>query len=138
MMGAGEDPLDLAVLPEVIFTDPQVARVGLTEEEAREKGYSPVARTLPFDKVPRALVNFDTRGWIRMVADERTGQLLGCTVLAPEGGEVVQSAAMALARGLTVQEIGRMFFPYLTMVESLKLCAQSFSKDVGRLSCCAG
>jgi mercuric reductase len=39
---------------------------------------------------------------------------------------------------LTVQEIGRMFFPYLTMVESLKLCAQSFSKDVGRLSCCAG
>ena len=138
MMGAGEDPLDLAVLPEVIFTDPQVARVGLTEEEAREKGYSPVAKTLPFDKVPRALVNFDTRGWIRMVADERTGQLLGCTVLAPEGGEVVQSAAMALARGLTVQEIGRMFFPYLTMVESLKLCAQSFSKDVGRLSCCAG
>ena len=138
MMGAGEDPLDLAVLPEVIFTDPQVARVGLTEEEAREKGYSPVARTLPFDKVPRALVNFDTRGWIRMVADERTGKLLGCTVLAPEGGEVVQSAAMALASGLTVQEIGRMFFPYLTMVESLKLCAQSFSKDVGRLSCCAG
>ena len=138
MMGAGEDPLDLAVLPEVIFTDPQVARVGLTEEEAREKGYSPVARTLPFDKVPRALVNFDTRGWIRMVADERSGKLLACTVLAPEGGEVVQSAAMALASGLTVQEIGRMFFPYLTMVESLKLCAQSFSKDVGRLSCCAG
>ena len=138
MMGAGEDPLDLAVLPEVIFTDPQVARVGLTEDEARERGYSPVVRTLPFDKVPRALVNFDPRGWVRMVADENTGKLLGCTVLAPEGGEVVMSAAMALASGLTVQEIGRMFFPYLTMVESLKLCAQSFSKDVGRLSCCAG
>ena len=138
MMEAGEDPLDLAVLPEVIFTDPQVARVGLTEDEAREKGYTPVARTLSFDKVPRALVNFDTRGWIRMVADEKSGRLLGCTVLAPEGGEVVQSAAMALAAGQTVQEIGRMFFPYLTMVESLKLCAQSFSKDVGRLSCCAG
>ncbi len=138
MMGAGEDPLDLAVLPEVIFTDPQVARVGLTEDEAREKGYTPVARTLSFDKVPRALVNFDTRGWIRMVADERSGKLLGCTVLAPEGGEVIQSAAMALSAGNTVQEIGRMFFPYLTMVESLKLCAQSFSKDVGRLSCCAG
>ena len=138
MMGAGEDPLDLAVLPEVIFTDPQVARVGLTEDEAREKGFSPVVRTLPFDKVPRALVNFDPRGWIRMVADEKSGKLLGCTVLAPEGGEVVQSAAMALAAGLSVQEIGRMFFPYLTMVESLKLCAQSFSKDVGRLSCCAG
>jgi mercuric reductase len=73
-----------------------------------------------------------------MVADKNSGRLLGVQVLAPEGGEVIQTAAMAIACGRTVREIGNQFFPYLTMVESLKLCAQSFNKDVKQLSCCAG
>lgn len=130
--------LDLSVLPEVIFTDPQVAVVGLTESEALSKGLEVETRILSLDQVPRALANFDTRGWVKMVAEKTTGRLIGVQILAPEGGEVIQTAAMAILAGRTVREIGDQLFPYLTMVESLKLCAQSFHKDVTQLSCCAG
>jgi len=138
MMGKEPKSLDLSVLPEVIFTDPQVAVVGLSEAEALSRGMEVDVRTVSLDQVPRALANFDTRGWVKMVAEKGTGRLIGVQVLAPEGGEVIQTAAMAMAGGRTVREIGDQFFPYLTMVESLKLCAQSFYKDVKQLSCCAG
>ncbi len=138
MMGDETVSLDLSVLPEVIFTDPQVAVVGLSEAEARSRGFTVETRTVSLDQVPRALANFDTRGWVRMVADATTGRLLGVQILAPEGGEVIQAAAFAIHAGKTVREIGDQLFPYLTMVESLKLCAQSFHKDVKKLSCCAG
>ena len=138
MMGDGTVSLDLSVLPEVIFTDPQVAVVGLTGEDARKRGIAVEIRTVSLDQVPRALANFDTRGWVRMVAETTTGRLLGVQILAPEGGEVIQTAALAISAGKTVREIGDQLFPYLTMVESLKLCAQSFHKDVRQLSCCAG
>jgi mercuric reductase len=138
MMNPGSAKIDLSVLPEVIFTDPQVAVVGLSESDAGSMGMDFDVRTVSLDQVPRALANFDTRGWVKMVADKNSGRLLGVQVLAPEGGEVIQTAAMAIACGRTVREIGNQFFPYLTMVESLKLCAQSFNKDVKQLSCCAG
>jgi len=130
--------LDLSVLPEVIFTDPQVAVVGLSESDAVFSGMDVSVRTVTLDQVPRALANFDTRGWVKMVAEKKSGRLLGVQVLAPDGGEVIQTAAMGISCGRTVREIGDQFFPYLTMVESLKLCAQSFYKDVKQLSCCAG
>ena len=138
MLGAGPATLDLAVLPAVIFTDPQVATVGLTEAEAKKKGLSVLLRTLPLDQVPRALANFETRGWIRMVAEEGSGKLLGVQILAPEAGEMIQTAALALSAGLATDEIGNLLFPYLTMVAGLKLGAQSFRKGIGMLSCCAG
>lgn len=55
-----------------------------------------------------------------------------------EAGEIIQSAALAIRAGMTVQDLAGQLFPYLTMVEALKLCAQTFFKDVGQLSCCAG
>jgi mercuric reductase len=136
----GPDPvrLDLSVLPEVIFTDPQVASVGITESEALSQGLMVETRILFLDQVPRAIANFDTRGWVKMVAEKANGRLVGVQILAPEGGEIIQTAAMAIQGRRTVEEIGNQFFPYLTMVESLKLCAQSFRRDVKTLSCCAG
>jgi len=138
MAGNGPVTLDLSVLPEVIFTDPQVATVGLTEAQAQAAGLSVETRTLPLDQVPRALANFETRGWIRMVAEAGSGRLLGVQILSPEAGEMIQTAALAISSGRTVDDIGGMLFPYLTMVEGLKLCAQSFRKEIGMLSCCAG
>ncbi len=58
--------------------------------------------------------------------------------LAHEGGEVIQAAALALRNRMTVEQLADQMFPYLTMVEGLKLCAQTFAGDVKRLSCCAG
>ncbi len=137
-MTGGEASLDLSVLPAVVFTDPQVATVGLTEAEAQAKGIETDSRTLDLENVPRALANLDTRGFIKLVAEKASGRLLGCQVLAAEGGEIIQSAAMAIRQRMTIPEMADMLYPYLTMVEGLKLCAQTFSKDVKQLSCCAG
>jgi mercuric reductase len=115
-----------------------VATVGLTEAQAHAKGLHTDSRTLSLENVPRALVNFDTRGFIKLVAEASSGRLLGVQTVAPEAGELIQSAALALRARMTVHELADQLFPYLTMVEGLKLCAQTFTKDVKQLSCCAG
>ncbi len=137
-MIGGEATLDLDAMPAVVFTDPQVATVGYSEARAREAGFATQSRTLYPGQCPPALVNFDTRGFIKLVAQEGTGRILGVQAVASEAGELIQTAAIALRARLTVHDLTDQLFPYLTMVEGLKLAAQTFSKDVKRLSCCAG
>ena len=137
-MTGGDARLDLSAMPEVVFTEPQIATVGLSEADAEARGYVTNSRTLTLDNVPRALVNFDTGGFIKMVAERESGRLLGVQSVAGEAGELIQTAVMALRARMTVNEIADELFPYLTMVEGLKLCAQTFTKDVKQLSCCAG
>jgi len=129
---------DNAVMPAVVFTDPQVASVGLTEAEASSQGYEVRTSTLSLDNVPRALAARDTRGLIKLVADGKTDKLLGAHILAPEGADSIQTAAIAIKAGMTYQQLGEMIFPYLTTVEGIKLAAQTFDMDVKKLSCCAG
>jgi mercuric reductase len=136
-MTGGEATLDLSAMPAVIFTDPQVATVGLSEREARLAGYDVDTRLLGLENVPRALVNFETHGFIKMVAEKESGRLLGVQAVTAEAGELIQTAVMAIRARMTVQEIGDELFPYLIMAEGLKLCAQTFTKDVNQLSCCA-
>ena len=137
MMG-GEAILDLATMPAVVFTDPQVATVGLSEAGAHGRNIETDSRTMPLDVVPRALVNFETRGFIKLVAEAGSGRLLGVQAVAPHAGEIIQTAALAIRAGMTVHDLADQLFPYLTMVEGLKLAAQTFTKDVRQLSCCAG
>ena len=129
---------DASAMPSVVFTDPQVASVGWTEAEARAEGRDVQTSILPLSAVPRALAARDTRGLIKLVADRETGRLLGAHILAPEGSDSIQTAVLAIKHGLTVTELADTLFPYLTTVEGLKLAAQTFSKDVSKLSCCAG
>lgn len=137
-MAGGDAVLDLSVVPAVIFTDPQCATVGLSEARARAAGIVVDTRVLRLDSVPRALVNVETRGLIKLVAEAGSGRLIGAQVLCAEGGEVIQAAAIALHARMTVAQLADLLFPYLTMTEGLKLCAQTFFKDVEQLSCCAG
>ncbi|WP_341484319.1 mercury(II) reductase [Chelativorans petroleitrophicus] len=129
---------DNGTMPWVVFTDPQVAGVGLTEAEARATGHEVKTSVLTLDNVPRALAARDTRGLIKLVADAKTDRLLGGVIMAPEGADSIQTLALALKFGMTTKALGEMIFPYLTTVEGLKLAAQTFDKDVAKLSCCAG
>ncbi len=129
---------DSVAMPAVVFTDPQVASVGLTEAQAREAGHAVKTSVLPLDQVPRALAARDTRGLIKLVADAGSGKLLGAHILAPEGADSIQTAALAIRHGLTGADLAETTFPYLTTVEGLKLAAQAFEKDIAKLSCCAG
>jgi len=129
---------DNSIMPAVVFTDPQVASVGLTEAQARAQGIETRTSVLTMDNVPRALAARDTRGLIKLIADGKTGKLIGAHILAPEGSDTIQTAALAIKTGMTYEELGAMIFPYLTTVEGLKLAAQTFDMDVKKLSCCAG
>lgn len=129
---------DNSVMPAVVFTDPQVASVGMTEVAAEKAGHAVKTSILTLDNVPRALAARDTRGLIKLVADAQTRRLLGAHILAPEGADSIQTAAMAIKAGMTYDELGAMIFPYLTTVEGIKLAAQTFDMDVKKLSCCAG
>ena len=137
-MTGGDATLDLTAMPAVVFTDPQVATVGYSEAEAQHDGIETDSRLLTLDNVPRALANFDTRGFIKLVAEADSGRLIGVQAVAPEAGELIQTAVLAIRARMTVRELADQLFPYLTMVEGLKLVAQTFSKDVKQLSCCAG
>lgn len=136
LRGAGRE-IDFRTLPRVTFTTPQIASVGLTEAEAADAGRPVMTSLLPLEAVPRALVNRDTTGLVKLVADEATGELLGAHILAEGAGDVIQAAVVAMRYRATVDEIAETFHPYLTMAEALKLAAQGFRKDVKNLSCCA-
>lgn len=137
-IGGLNKKLNLEVVPGVTFTAPAIATVGLTEQQATEKGYEVKTSVLPLDAVPRALVNRETTGVIKLVADSKTMKILGAHMVAENAGEVIYAATLAVKFSLTVENLRETLTPYLTMAEGLKLAALTFDKDVSELSCCAG
>ncbi|MFQ5924212.1 MAG: FAD-dependent oxidoreductase, partial [Anaerolineales bacterium] len=129
---------DADYIARITFTDPQIASAGMTEAQARERGYEVKVSTLEMRHVPRALAARDTRGLIKLVADASTDRLVGAHILAPEAGEMIQTAVLAIRFDITLSELRSTMFPYLTNAEGLKLAALAFEKDVAMLSCCAG
>jgi mercuric reductase len=129
--------VDHSVIPRTIFTDPQVAVVGLTDEEANAAGIVCECNTIPLSAVPRAGAMRDTRGVIKMVLERPTGRVVGVSMLGVNAGEVIHEAAMALRFGATTDDFIDLIHVYPTMAEALKLVAISFTRDVNRLSCCA-
>ncbi len=135
----GEDAeADLTGLPRVIFTTPQAAAAGLTEEQARDAGHQISTSILPATALPRALVSHDTSGVTKLVADAATGVLLGASIVGEGAGDAIQAAVLAIRHHTTTAELAATFHPYLTTAESLRLAAQAFTRDITRLSCCAG
>jgi mercuric reductase len=137
-VGGLERKVSLETVPGVTFTTPSVASVGLTEEQAKAKGYEVKSSILPLEAVPRALVNRETTGVFKLVADSQSMKILGVHVVAENAGEVIYAATLAVKFGLTVNDLRESLAPYLTMAEGLKLAALTFNKDVSKLSCCAG
>ncbi len=133
----GSREVDLSTVPGVIFTTPSVATVGLTEAKARAASLDVKTSVLPASAVPRALANRATEGVFKLVADAKTDRILGAHVVAENAGEVIYAATLAVKFRLTVSDLTSTFAPYLTMAEGLKLAAQTFGRDVSKLSCCA-
>lgn len=129
--------VDYGIIPHAIFTHPNVASVGLTERKARERGLKTKSRTLDMRHVPKARAVRDTRGLIKIVAEEGTEKVLGVHILGPEAAEVIHQAVLIIKSGMTVKEVTEKIDVYPTLSEMVKLCAQSFYKDVKKLSCCA-
>jgi mercuric reductase len=135
--GVDPVPLDLRATPRVTFTDPQVAAVGMSEEEARATGMSVKVAVLPVSYLPRAVVSGHERGMIKLVADSASDRLLGAHIISRNAGDIIGEATLAVRFNLSVQDMVTTLHPYLTWAEGIKLAAQTFSKDVAKLSCCA-
>jgi mercuric reductase len=136
LTGAGR-ALGYTALPQVTFTSPAIASAGLTEAELTGQRVPCDCRVLPLSAVPRAVVERDTRGVIKLVAEGGTGRVRGVHAVADGAGEMITAASYAIRAQMTVTELAGAWAPYLTMSEGLRLAAQAFSRDVSRLSCCA-
>lgn len=128
---------DYETVPWVIFSDPQVAGVGLNEAQAKSRGVEYDVSLLTLDNVPRAIAARDTRGFVKLLRKTGTNELIGARVLAPEGSELIMELSLILRYKIPLTDIASMFHPYLTLSEAVKLAAQTFDKDVKTLSCCA-
>lgn len=125
------------VIPRAIFSDPPVAVVGLAEKEAVAQGHPCWCRPIPMELVPRAGAIRDTRGFIKMVADAETDEVLGVTMVGNSAAEVIHEAAMAMRFRARLHDFIDQLHVYPTMSEALKIAAISRYKNPAKLSCCA-
>jgi pyruvate/2-oxoglutarate dehydrogenase complex dihydrolipoamide dehydrogenase (E3) component len=115
--------LDYLVVPWVIFTDPEVAHVGLTEAEARAQGHDVVVGRLEFKDLVRAITAGESRGFGKIVADKNTGRILGANYICYNAGEIIHEVAVAMKAGMHARELGRMIHAYPTMAEGVRWAA---------------
>ncbi len=137
LSGQAMKAVDHRVVPRVIFTDPQVAVVGMTDAEAVAAGHRCWCNTLPMSLVPRAGAIRDTRGIIKMVADAESEEVLGVSMVGHNAGEVIHEAAMAIRFRAKIRDFIDLLHVYPTMAEALKIVAISRHKNPAKLSCCA-
>ncbi len=129
--------IDYLSIPMAIFTDPELGMVGYREEEARKAGFTVITSILPVREIPKAHITGGTAGLIKMIADKESGRLLGVHLLCHRGAELINEAALAIRLRATIGDLVDTLHVYPSMGEGLRLCAQGFSLDVSRLSCCA-
>ncbi len=135
-LSGSQKSIDYTTVPYTIFTDPQLAGVGLTEEEVMKKFGICECRTVSFTDVPRALITRRTEGLIKMAIHPETRRILGVHILAPLAGELVAEAMMLVRNKNTIDDVVDSLPMFPTLSESIKLAALSFTRDISQLSCC--
>lgn len=136
-LGGAHRKVDHRVIPRTIFTDPQVAMVGQTDEEAIGSGIRCWCGTIPMEYVPRAGATHQTDGLAKIVIDRDTQEVKGVSLVMPNASEVIHEAAMAMRFRAKLEDFIDLIHVYPTMAEALKIAAISYFKDPAKLSCCA-
>jgi mercuric reductase len=128
--------IDYDAVPYTVFTDPQLAGVGLTEEEQMQRLGMCACRTIAFDDVPRAMIMKRTEGLIKMAIHPETDRIMGVHILAPHAGELIAEAMMLVRNRNTVDDVLDSLPMSPTLSEAIKLVATAFRRDISKLSCC--
>ena len=124
MFGAEPQPADYSVLPTAIFTDPELAGVGLTEAEAKEQGHEPESVVHPLKYVRRASYIDAKFGLYKIVFDRSSRRVLGLHIVAPGASDVVQGLSIAMRLGVTVDELAAAHHTFPTIGEGVKAAAE--------------
>lgn len=128
--------IDYKTVPYTIFTDPQLAGVGFTEDEQMKEMGVCACHTVPFTDVPKAIIMRRTEGLIKMAIHPSTGQVMGVHILAPNAGDLIAEAMMLIKNKNTVDDVISSLPMFPTLSEAIKIVALSFTKDISKLSCC--
>ncbi|MBI4287454.1 MAG: mercury(II) reductase [Chloroflexi bacterium] len=123
-------------VPYAVFTNPQAASVGLTEEEEMRRFGACACRTIHMDAVPKALAVNEDRGVFKMVIHPRSRKVLGVHIVAPHAADMIHAAVFAVKHGLTADDVIDTLFVFPTLSEGIKRVAQAFTRDVSQMSCC--
>ena len=124
VIAAAGTAVDDLVVPAVVFTDPELATVGLSEKEAREQGYEVLVGRFPFAASGRAITMQETDGFVKIVADKRSKRLLGLHVVGPEASDLISEGAVALSSGASLESIAHTIHPHPTLSEALMEAAK--------------
>ncbi len=128
--------IDYNTVPYTIFTDPQLASVGLTEDEQMKQTGVCACRTVSFEALPKAIIMRRTEGLIKMGIDPKTRRIVGVHILAPNAGELIAEAMMLVKNKNTIDDVANSLPVFPTLSEAIKIAALSFTKDIANLSCC--
>lgn len=131
-----QNNIDYNTAPWTIFTDPQLAGVGLTEEQVIEQFGSCLCRTVSFENVPKALIMRRTEGFIKIVIHPQTKVVLGVQILSPHAGELIAQAMTIIKNKNAIDDVVNSLPMFPTLSEAIKIAALSFTKDISKLSCC--
>jgi pyruvate/2-oxoglutarate dehydrogenase complex dihydrolipoamide dehydrogenase (E3) component len=124
----GRKKASALVIPWCTYTDPEVAHVGLHEEEARERGIDVLTLTVPLEEVDRAVLDGEGDGFARVHAERRSGRILGATLVAAHAGEMIAEMSLAITAGLSLGTVGRTIHPYPTQAEAWKRLGDAFGR----------
>lgn len=123
-------------VPHAIFTSPEVAAVGITEEEFMKKYNVCLCRTVTLDHVEKAAAIKDTRGLIRMVLDPKTKVVIGVHIIGPMAADIITTATYAIKNKMTIYDIKDTVHVFPTLSEMIKKVAQSFDQNLDEMACC--
>jgi dihydrolipoamide dehydrogenase len=125
VIGGMNSEADFHAIPGVIFTDPEVATVGLTESQAKESGYDPIVGKFPFTALGRAVLAGETEGFVKIVADKASNLVLGVHIVGAEASDMISEAALAIEMGATLEDIGFTVHPHPTLPEAVMEAAEA-------------
>jgi len=116
------------VIPNVVYTYPEIASVGKSEEELKEAGIAYNVGKFPFSANPRARVNLETEGFVKILADAKSDRVLGVHILGPDAGNMIAEAAVAMEFGAAAEDIARTCHAHPTLPEAVKEAALAVAK----------
>ncbi len=122
--------IDYKALPWAVFTEPEIATVGLTETEAKAKGYDPVVARFPYAALGRAKSTNSAEGFVKMVADKKTDLLLGVHIVGAEASNIIAEAALAIEMGATTKDLALTIHTHPTFPEAIMEAAEGIHGEM--------
>ncbi|PMB25136.1 FAD-dependent oxidoreductase, partial [Fischerella thermalis] len=128
--GLGKSKLSSLVMPWVTYTDPEIAHVGMYEQEAQEKGFDINTIKIPFSSVDRAIADGEEDGFVKILHKKGSDQILGATIVSRHAGETISEVTTAIVNKIGLNGLSGVIHPYPTQAEAIKKAADAYRRTL--------